>query len=1067
MNCEQVREKLTGHCLGDLDAPTAAEVESHLTRCAGCRAVLREIQPTLELLQAALAATSVSGARLSAERRAQVVRHQAGSVPRTWRWVTSSHPVLARAAGLLFVAGLVVVAMFGMLGDTIRGKLSGAVHEMDSGADLAFEVVADGESQFKTEGNQGVEGDRNGKGLYKRKSSAAPAVRMPAGATGGLRPVNSPEDAINRKSADWLKESSQSAEEQVATRPDTTVASGSSGEAAQKDDSNGDGLPTAKQQPYSPAPAMFDTVAIVTSPLKMKGVYGSRTPAGRQEALAKYGADSDLEIRIENANEVKEEMPSAAAQPLPPPAPPAAKPAETRAKQAGTMGAGGAGRGSHMDTSILRVAQAEKEPDLPADARVAELGDRARVEPSRSTAKLPATPAEPGAATAVNGAMRRNGGTIAGESDEGAATARIRMSHEKESTVTVGGMIERKAAPASGWASDREVLGKDLPSPVLRAGQNADLKEGDKLRVLDGQEQQSAESAGARVQPLPREGPLSGAMVTLSGSASEKRLKEENSRAPIADAPVSQVAAIKSDRLSTEKKLEAVSAVVADDGGVADNESKKRKLAESDAKPVLSADKAAATQSEEELTGPRFKAVGVNPMVSAVGQAFSTFAIDVDSASYTLSRNYMLQGYLPPAEAVRTEEFVNFFDYGYRPPDQGVFAVYSELAPSRFGRGLNLLKIGVKGRRLGREEQRQAVLTFLIDTSGSMAKADRLPLVRKALRMLVEKLGDQDTVAIVQYDSHARLVLEPTAASDKARILAVIDGLLSGGSTNLEEGMQRAYEVAARSFVPGGENRVLLLSDGVANLGALAAGDILSKVETHRKQGILCSVIGFGTGNYDDTMLEALANKGDGSYSFVDSEQEARRVFVDDLAATLNTIAKDVKIQVEFNPRLVKQYRQMGYENRQLKKEDFRNDAVDAGEVGSGQSVTALYELELVEKDAAVAADAVASTMPADTIAMVRVRYCRTDNGMVEEIATPVKLAQVAAGFEAASVRFRLAACVAEFAEILRASPFAAGSECRDIAEALRPVALELNLDGSIQELLRMVEGAGGLSRGK
>ena len=274
-----------------------------------------------------------------------------------------------------------------------------------------------------------------------------------------------------------------------------------------------------------------------------------------------------------------------------------------------------------------------------------------------------------------------------------------------------------------------------------------------------------------------------------------------------------------------------------------------------------------------------------------------------------IHRNEMQRGLLPPAESVRTEEFVNFFDYAYRPPVQGTFAIDTMVAPSAFGRGLHLLRIGVKGRRLGREEQRPAVLTFLIDTSGSMDQADRLRLAQTALRLLVEALDPDDRVAIVQYDTKARLILEHTPAAQKEKILAQINSLQCSGSTNLEEGMVRAYEVAEAAFVSKGENRVLLLSDGVANLGAGAADDILKRVAASRKQGIFCSVFGFGRGSYDDTMLEQLANKGDGAYTFIDSVEEARRVFVDDLGATLNTIASDVKIQVEFEASVVKRYR--------------------------------------------------------------------------------------------------------------------------------------------------------------
>jgi Ca-activated chloride channel family protein len=434
-----------------------------------------------------------------------------------------------------------------------------------------------------------------------------------------------------------------------------------------------------------------------------------------------------------------------------------------------------------------------------------------------------------------------------------------------------------------------------------------------------------------------------------------------------------------------------------------------------------------------------------------VEQPFSTFAIDVDTAAYTLMRKHIQNGVLPPAEAVRTEEFVNFFDYDYRAPERQTFAVYTSLAPTPFGDG-RLLKIGVKGKRLGREEQRPAVLTFVIDTSGSMDTPDRLGLVRRSLDLLIEELGEADQVAIVQVDSQARLILPPTTLGERNAIAAAIDGLQCSGSTHLEDGIKLGYEVAAQAFTGGSVNRVLLLSDGAANLGSADAEQILSMVESHRSQGIFCSVFGFGIGAYNDEILEQLANKGDGSYRFIDSQEEAKRVFVDELAATLHVIASDVKIQVEFYPEQVKTYRQLGYENRQLTKEQFRDDGVDAGEVGSGESVTALYEL-------------VAGVNTDQPLGVVRVRYRDAATGEVEEIAHPIRRSDAVASFEEASPQFRLAAAAAEFAEILRGSPFADGADYGAVADVLRPVALDLRLDQRVQELLQLVQRAPGLPR--
>ncbi len=441
-----------------------------------------------------------------------------------------------------------------------------------------------------------------------------------------------------------------------------------------------------------------------------------------------------------------------------------------------------------------------------------------------------------------------------------------------------------------------------------------------------------------------------------------------------------------------------------------------------------------------------------NPFVDAAVNAFSTFGIDVDTAAYTITRNALRSGGLPEPGLVRTEEVVNFFDYDDRAPDLDTFAIHIEGTPTPFGHGLRMLRIGVKGKRLGREEQRPAVLTVLVDTSGSMARPDRLGLVQKSLGMLLDELGPRDSVALVQFDSEARVVLEHTGADDRARVVEALRVLQCSGSTNLEKGMKRAYSLAASGFVPGAENRVLLLSDGVANLGSDAAEEILAQVSSFRKQGITCSVFGVGAGNYNDAMLEKLANSGDGSYSYIDSLDEARRVFVDDLAATLNTIASDVKIQVEFNADAVSQYRQLGYENRQLTKEQFRDDTVDAGEVGSGQSVTALYELEL-------------EGGPDLKLVVVRVRYRRLSDGKIYETERPITRSMITSSFDDAGTHMKLAVCAAEFAEILRGSPNAAGSRMADVAEKLRPVALNLHLDSRVAELMELVERAGRLGK--
>jgi Ca-activated chloride channel family protein len=443
-----------------------------------------------------------------------------------------------------------------------------------------------------------------------------------------------------------------------------------------------------------------------------------------------------------------------------------------------------------------------------------------------------------------------------------------------------------------------------------------------------------------------------------------------------------------------------------------------------------------------------------NSFVLAATEAFSTFAMDVDTASYTLTRQALRSGKLPDPERVRLEEIVNAFDYGDKASEKATFRIYQDGAQSAFGAGYNLLRIGVKGKRLGREEQRPAMLTMVLDVSGSMSQPDRIGFARLSLSSLLDQMGAEDRIQLIAYSDQAQLVLEPTPAKEKKRIMAAFDRLQCNGSTNLEEGLRRAYEQAVQAFVPGAENRVILISDGVANLGADSAQEILDKVSANRKQGITCSVFGVGAGTYNDQMLEGLANKGDGVYRFLDSAEAVKTAFVDDLAATLNTIAKDAKIQVEWNPKTVRQYRQMGYENRKLKKEQFRDDTVDAGEVGSGQSVTALYELDLIP-----------NVTPESLLGTVRIRYQRVDTGKVEEISAPLLASAVLKPAHQATPSFKVAAAAAEFAELLRGSPNAQGGSFEAVADYLRPAALEMTLDTRVKELLELVTTANALSK--
>lgn len=477
--------------------------------------------------------------------------------------------------------------------------------------------------------------------------------------------------------------------------------------------------------------------------------------------------------------------------------------------------------------------------------------------------------------------------------------------------------------------------------------------------------------------------------------------------------------------------------------------------------PVAPPDLQQAPQAEpedEEASLPpasQFAIYPVNPWESTEQDHQSTFGLDVDTASYTLARRYLKAGYRPPHGAIRMEEFVNAFDYNYPQQQRGVFSVHAEGAPNPFARPGNpttLLKIGIRGKVIGRDARRPVHLVFVVDTSGSMARADRLPLVQYTLTLLVSELEPTDKVSLVTYGNEARLILEAVPVGKfRPRIVQVIQAMRAGGSTNMIQGMQLGYALARRAFVAGQTSRVILCSDGVANIGETDAEAILKKVEHNRDQGITFTAAGFGFGAYNDQLLEQLANRGDGNYVFIDSQAEAREQFVDRMSAMLQTIAKDAKIQVEFNPRRVRRYRLIGYENRAIADEQFRDDTVDAGEVGSGQSATAMYELELVGEPGPEAYR---------DLGTVYVRYRNVETGAVEEINRRLESSMVRRRAVADAPRFYLAACAAQTAELLRGSEHAVRGNFADVQRVLTQVCNVLPLDNRAAELLWMAQRA-------
>jgi Ca-activated chloride channel family protein len=407
---------------------------------------------------------------------------------------------------------------------------------------------------------------------------------------------------------------------------------------------------------------------------------------------------------------------------------------------------------------------------------------------------------------------------------------------------------------------------------------------------------------------------------------------------------------------------------------------------------------------------------------------------------------------------VRVEEYVNFFEQAYEPPAEhaGAFAIHLEGAPSIYGgeradgaRPYYLGRVGLKGYEVPSEARKNAVLTFVIDVSGSMDYENRLGLVKRALRLLVEQLRPTDKIGIAVYGSTGHAILEHTAVEDSHRILEAIDRLRPEGATNAEEGLVIGYQMASAALNPDSINRVILCSDGVANVGNTGPDSIMEQIREHARSGIYLTTVGFGMGNYNDVLMEQLANNGDGFYAYVDTLKEAERVFVHDLTSTLQVIARDAKIQVDFNPAVVSRYRLIGYENRDVADADFRNDEVDAGEIGVGHSVTALYELKFHPEASAY-----------DPAMTVYVRYEDPDTGEVLEINRRIAKADFAPSFRDASIRFQLAAVVAEYAEILRGSYWARESSLVDVAWEARRIAEYLPHDANVVEFVGLVERA-------
>ncbi len=472
----------------------------------------------------------------------------------------------------------------------------------------------------------------------------------------------------------------------------------------------------------------------------------------------------------------------------------------------------------------------------------------------------------------------------------------------------------------------------------------------------------------------------------------------------------------------------------------------------------------------DHITENGFSKVIVNPL--------STFSIDVDAASYSNVRRILKSGRLPEQGAVRIEEMINYFSYEYaQPTGKDPFAVHTEIAVCPWNTQHQLVLIGLQGKKMNVDELPPSNLTFLIDVSGSMMMPDKLPLVQASLKLLVDQLRPVDKVAIVAYAGNAGLVLSSTDGDRKMIIKEAIDRLVAGGSTAGGEGIQLAYRIAKENFNKEGNNRVILCTDGDFNVGVSSDDALERLIEEERKSGVYLTVLGFGTGNYQDAKMQKLADKGNGNHAYIDQLSEAKKVLISEFGGTLFTIAKDVKLQVEFNPKKVQAYRLIGYENRMLAKEDFNNDKKDAGDLGSGHTVTALYELIPpgvdVPEDGKVDSLRYQVSLPAvtteqakfaDEVLNIKLRYKQPDSEVSSLLSVPLKTKVVT--IDEATDNFRFATAVASFGMLLRNSEYK-GDVNYHFIKALAEKSLRYDVEGYRKEFIQLVDAASEITRKK
>ncbi|MGS0536480.1 vWA domain-containing protein [Pseudoalteromonas sp. SaAl2] len=458
-----------------------------------------------------------------------------------------------------------------------------------------------------------------------------------------------------------------------------------------------------------------------------------------------------------------------------------------------------------------------------------------------------------------------------------------------------------------------------------------------------------------------------------------------------------------------------------------------------------------------------------NPVKQTASEPVSTFSIDVDTGSYSNTRRMLNMGKLPPVDALREEAFINYFDYDYSAPEtiNSPFKVHTEVATAPWNEHRQLVKIGIKGFEIEKADLKAANLVFLLDVSGSMNAANKLPLLKTSLTMLTKQLDENDSVAIVVYAGAAGVVLPATKGNDQHVISAALDKLAAGGSTNGEQGIELAYQIAQQNFKKGGINRVILATDGDFNVGMQSVDKLKELVAAKRKTGVALTTLGFGQGNYNDGLMEQLANIGNGQHAYIDNINEARKVLVDELSSTMQIIAKDVKIQVEFNPQQVAEYRLIGYQNRVLANEDFNNDKVDAAELGAGHTVTALYEITLANSEhkqideLRYQSNQDKKPLASNELAFVKVRYKQPDTEQSELLTQAISSDKIQP-LSQASFDFKFAAAVAGFAQLLKGAKYTGDWQYEDCAK-LATANKGIDTFGYRSEFVQLVNNAAAL----